>query len=164
MPSVEHLKGLRRSVASAARILVCSITGDNLHAGVLLQPRCEGNSTALRQEVHRMMLVAVDQDGSVGAALAEGKIVDGEDTGRRGRRDGDRAGEAQQGVWTSGHGLALALTRSSFTAKRQAQRLQGGSQVEGELGRWGEQARQGLGEGLGGAGHIETAPPPHVQQ
>ena len=111
-----------------------------------------------------MMGVAVDQNGAIGAALAEGEIVNREDAGRRRFRDGDLASKAQQGIWTGWHGLTLALPSPRFAAKGQAELRQGGRQAAGALGSWGKQAGQGLGEGLGGAGRIATAPAPHVQQ
>ena len=67
-----------------------------------------------------MMILTVDEQRSVGAALAEGEIVDGEDTGCRSDGHGDLTGEAQQCGGAGGHRLTEALARTSFAAKRQS--------------------------------------------
>ncbi len=110
------------------------------------------------------MVLAIDEQGAVGATLAEGEIVDRQDPGWVSLGNRDCAGEAQEGIRAGWHRLAVALTRARFTAKCQAQVLQHRGQAKRTLSRRGDQVGQGFGEGLGSARRIETTPASHVQQ
>ncbi len=75
------------------------------------------------------MIVTVDEQGAIPAALAESEIVDCQHTWSGGLRQADLTSQTQQGGRTGRHGLMLALASTSFAAERECQVLQGSSQA-----------------------------------
>lgn len=75
---IRHVDRLGCCLACAVGKRPTSIPTDHLHllAVVLLQPPGEGGGVSVWRHIDDAMLVEIHQDRAVGAAAAEGKVVD----------------------------------------------------------------------------------------
>ena len=75
---VGDLSRLWCSFRDGARIFGRAVTGDDLHAGMLLKPGRNRFGGAVGQQIDRPMGLVVDQDGAVHATTTQREIVDAE--------------------------------------------------------------------------------------
>src|ERR671920_1754779 len=79
MPSIRDLDRPRRPERDTAGVLARAITGDDADAAVVLKPVGQRRGAPVRQQVDDAMPLQVDENGSVGLALAQRPVVDTQD-------------------------------------------------------------------------------------
>ena len=160
MPAVRDLHRRWGPLPHAIGISPGPVASDDLHAGMLTQPRGQGLGLAVGQQVDNRVALQVDQDGAVAVATAPGPIVDGNHPRRIARHVviAGLAGQTQQRVGTHGHGQPRGQALAGLAAKRQTEAALQDAQALGSP-RGGRAAGQAFGEGLAGTGGIEAAKP-----
>ena len=76
VPAISDLDGLRSAVAGTLGVGAGAIARDDLHSGVIPQPGREGLGLSIRQQVHHLVPLEVDQDRPVAMTAAPSPIVD----------------------------------------------------------------------------------------
>lgn len=128
---VGDLDSRRCPLVSAIGVRLRPITGDDLHAGMLLEPVGQGLGGAIGEERHRPVALQINQDCAIGLAFPHGEIVDAEDRGTDEGRDWEPAEHAQEGATTDGHAQATAEPYARCPAQGDGD---GGQPVEEALG------------------------------
>ena len=119
---VGHLDRLRSAGANAVGIGAGPVAGDDLDAGMRLQPGGDGLGTAVGQQVDRPVgTLQIDDNGAVAPAAAPGPVIDADDARRRRRFDRNGPDQTQQGVAADRHGEQARQAGSQFTARAQRQ-------------------------------------------
>lgn len=77
--SIGNVQRVRSALTCTVGICTCTIAANNFDAGMIPQPLGQRLSGAIGQEVNRALQFAINQDGAVGMAFAECKIVDADD-------------------------------------------------------------------------------------
>ena len=93
VPPVRDLHRIRRTLRGSLRVGFGSVAGDDLDAGVLLEPLGERGGLTPREKGYGSMALLVDEDGAVGVSSPDGPVVDAEYP--RGRRLGERCSTSQ---------------------------------------------------------------------
>lgn len=78
VPTVRDFHGIRRCLFDRASVGRGPVATDDLGAWMLAQPSGEGLGGTVGQNIHDSTGLHVNEDGSVGAAPAEGELVDAE--------------------------------------------------------------------------------------
>ena len=69
MPAIRHLNRIRSTGPHAVGIVAGPIPGDDLDAGMRLQPRLDSLRPAVTQQINRLVLILqIDDDGAVASA------------------------------------------------------------------------------------------------
>jgi hypothetical protein len=76
VPPICYLFGSRCSSSRAFGIDPSSVSTDNFHTRMLLQPPGKGSNGAFGQDCHRTPLLQIAQDRAVPDTAAPGKIID----------------------------------------------------------------------------------------
>ena len=95
--------GVGRPVPRPLGVGAGAVAGDDLDAGMRLQPGGEALAGAIGQQVDRAVALEVDQDRAVGQPLVDRPVVDAEHGRRRQLGLGGAADQAQQGVGADRH-------------------------------------------------------------
>src|SRR6266498_3776855 len=117
MEAIGNLHCLRSSCADGTRILRGAVAGHDLHAGALLEPCCSSFGASVGKEVDNLVTLAVGENSAKDLALAEGKVIDAKDAGRRTSGRDSRVSAPEQGVTTHRHGTPHTLTCACFSAE-----------------------------------------------
>jgi len=162
METIGDLRGLRRTRCGASGIVLGTVAGNNFDAWMSVQPRRDGLSSTLWQEIHRPTAFEIDQDGSIHPALAEGKIIDPQDPGRglRGRRGAVE--NAQDRIATEGHPQAGSHPGAGFAARLAPEDTDRRGQPPSALRVAGGERGQAFGKGLARTREGGTAEPPDL--
>jgi hypothetical protein len=81
------------------------VAGDDLDAGMRLQPRLDSFGPAITQQIDwSVLILQIDADGAVASAPPPGPVVDADDARGRRYRNGSHPDQAQQGVAADRHG------------------------------------------------------------
>ena len=75
MPAIGYLLGFRERLVDSFDVGLVAVTGDNLDAGVFVEPAAHGRDGAVGQDVYGPTTFEVHKDSSVAVATPEGKIV-----------------------------------------------------------------------------------------
>jgi hypothetical protein len=162
--AIRHLRGLGCARTDGARILVRAVPCDHCEVGEGAQPGSDDLGGALGQEIDRSTALQVNDEGAVGAALAQGEVVDPDDRGQWGVLCGWHcAQQPQEGVPTGGHLQVGGKPRTSRAPGNTADGTQGLGQAWGTPSPQGRQLREALGEGTLGAGRRVTPEAAHPQ-
>jgi hypothetical protein len=121
MEAVGNLHRIGGTPCSAISILGCAITANHLNAGMVFEPLLQNRRRSFRQEVARLMLVEIHEDGAVELAFTERKVVHAQVTRSGAIRRWGASHQAQEGIRTDGHPLPLCSTGTRFAADIQAQ-------------------------------------------
>lgn len=118
-PAVGHLDRVRRALADAVSIGTRTVAGDDLGPGMPTKPCCEGLGLAVRQEVHNLVTLQVDEDGALAVCSSPGAIIHPKKLQCRRQCLGDHrfGGHAQQRVRIGRDGKPLCQPRGGLTAK-----------------------------------------------
>jgi hypothetical protein len=132
MPPVGDLNGVRSALADPVGIGAGTIAGDNLNAGMILQPGRDRCGLAIGQKIDHCVGLEVDDDGAVSATSLPRPVVDAENSrcGCR-RRARPRRCQAQQRVGACGHRDPCGQARSGFAAECKAKMMVQFSQPSG---------------------------------
>lgn len=65
VPASGHLNCVRRTLPDAVGIGTRPVPRDDLDPGVLAKPRCEGFGLAIRQQVHDLVALEIDESGVI---------------------------------------------------------------------------------------------------
>ena len=161
VPAVRHLDRVRRALAHAVRVGASPVARDDLDPGMLTKPTGQGVGLPVRQQVHDLVALQVDQGRPVAVAPAPGPVIDGEDARRR-RGPTVIAGLAshpQQRVGADRHGQPLGQAPARLAAERMGKMTLQVAQPPSPA-RSHRRTDQALGEGLAGAGWGEAAKTP----
>jgi hypothetical protein len=114
MKPIGDLGGRWRPLYGTSGIILGPVAGDDGDPWMGAQPRRDGLGGALREEFHGPTSFEIHQDGPINPTLAEGKIIDPEDPGRRpcGPRGGTE--NPQDGIATERHAQAAGHARPGF--------------------------------------------------
>jgi hypothetical protein len=80
VPTIGDLDGARGTLTNAIGIGASTITSDDLNAGPITQPRGDGRSLAIGQEINHLVRLEVDQHRAVATTASPCPIIDAEDT------------------------------------------------------------------------------------
>jgi hypothetical protein len=102
MPAV----GARRALARAIRTGAGPVSGDERYARVLPQPMAQDLGLAIRQEIHHLIALQIDEDAAVLVAAPPHLVIHPEHAGRRAGfwRQVLPTGHAEQRVGADGDG------------------------------------------------------------
>ena len=119
MPAIGYLDRFRRALPDPVRVGTGAVACDDLDAGMLAQPISKGFGLPIRQQVHDLVTLEVDEDGAVATPTPPGPIIYAENLRRwRRRLRHDRFGcHAQQRVGAGRDGKSFRQPRSSLTAE-----------------------------------------------
>lgn len=92
--AVGDLERRGRADGRGAGILGRAVARDDLDARMATQPRGDGRSRAVGQEVDRAPAIQVDQDRAIGSAFADGPVVKTNDPRWIGGRQREAVDEA----------------------------------------------------------------------
>ena len=98
MPTVGDLLGLRRALPGATCICASPVAGDDLDAGMVLEPGGECTHLAIGQQIHDVVRLQVDEYSLVSLPAPPGPIIHPENTWNLELRDSFRSHDAQNGV------------------------------------------------------------------
>jgi hypothetical protein len=157
VPAVRDLKRLRRPFGGGLGVGRPAVAGDDLDAGVFLQPRRQRGAVPAHQDVEDAAALQVDEDGAVALALADGPVIDADVAGRRGGLIGGGLDAAQQGVRAGRHVQALGEAGAWLTTEGEADGAVGVGQPGGCAGVGVEQLREALAEDGPRATGVEAA-------
>jgi hypothetical protein len=115
VPAVGHLDRVRGTPAGPVGVGTGTITGDDLHPRVRLEPDGERGGRALGQQIDDRMSFLVDQDRPVRAASLAGPVVDAEHANRRHFWERQAAHQPQERCATDGATQGAAQARSWST-------------------------------------------------
>ena len=93
VPTVRHLRGMRRTPAHGTGVHAVTIAADHLNAGVLPEPANERIGRWIFQQVDRSPFVDIDKNGPVPATTPHGELVNAKRFWRADRRHGQCANE-----------------------------------------------------------------------
>jgi hypothetical protein len=147
------------------------VAGDDLDAGMRLQPRLDSFGPAITQQIDwSVLILQIDADGAVASAPPPGPVVDADDARGRRYRNGSHPDQAQQGVAADRHGKPARQAGAGLTAGMQSDAALRLSEAngppdprQGHLRQaFGEDAARALGTGAAKATDlkIEMADPP----
>jgi hypothetical protein len=108
MEAVSNLDRVGRTLCGAFGKRASTITRDNRHTRMGLQPGREGRGTGIGKQLKWPPGTEVNQDGFEIQAFAIGPLVHAEERGRHRFSQSCAADQAQDGGWTHGHALALS--------------------------------------------------------
>jgi hypothetical protein len=120
---VGDLDCLRSPGPNAVGIGAGPVTGDDLDAGMRLQPGGDRLGLAIGQEVDGAIgALQIHDQGAVALATAPGPVIDTDDARRRCRFNRDSPDQAQQGVAADRHGEQARQAGAQLTPCAQCQR------------------------------------------
>jgi hypothetical protein len=121
MPAIGNLDCFRSTSPNTIGIVAGPIPGDDLDAGMRLQPRLDSLGLAVMQQIDRsVFILQIDDDGALASAPPPGPVVDADDARGRCHRNGSRPDQAQQGVATDRHGKPARQAGAGLTAGMQS--------------------------------------------
>jgi hypothetical protein len=112
MPAIGHLNGLRGSMPTSVSVSPSTISRDDHHARMGLEPVENRACLAVRQQIDDLVVREIDQDGAVALAFAVRPVVQPQNRWRRtgwGRR---AQNQPQKRVWADRDGQATGQTCS----------------------------------------------------
>ncbi len=86
MKAVGDLFGLRRPQSRSCGVVAAPIAADEPHLGMLLQPQGKDQLRAVGQQINNATSFQVEEDGPIGAATPEGKVIHAQHAHWRHRR------------------------------------------------------------------------------
>ena len=104
MPPIADLDGIRSAGSDAVGIAAGAITGNDLSAGMILQPGRDRVTLAVGQQVDRPVALQIDDDRAVALAPPPGPVIDADDARRRCWFNRHGPDQAQQRVAADRHG------------------------------------------------------------
>jgi hypothetical protein len=120
MPPIRNLNRIRSTGPHAVGIVAGAIVGDDLDAGMRLQPRLDSLGFAVTQQIDRsVFILQIDDDGAVASAPPPCPVVDADDAWGRRYRNGSHPDQAQQGVAADRHGKPARQAGAGLTAGMQ---------------------------------------------
>jgi hypothetical protein len=162
MKAIGNLRGLRRTLGGASGIVLGPVASNDFDAWMVAQPRRDGLGSTFWQEIRRPTAFEINEDSPIDPALAEGKIIDPQDS-RRGRRGRWGAGEnAQDRIATEGHPQAGGHPRAGFAARLAPEDADRCGQPPSALRVAGGKRGQAFGKGLARTRGGGTAEPPDL--
>lgn len=75
MKPVCNLPGLGSLSSGRLGIFAGTVTTDQAQVRVALQPRLDGGTASIREEIHHLVGLQIDDHGSIGHTITKGKIV-----------------------------------------------------------------------------------------
>jgi hypothetical protein len=150
-------------LARAIRIGSAPVARDDLHARMLLEPRCQDVRGSFFDQVDHAALFEIDQNRPVGLAALACPIIDTKNAGRFRPRQGSGVEEAENRGAASDQTTSIGQTRPSAASRGKAEILQASSLRLSPSGRGGCEPREALGEDLPSAPAVETAEASHGQ-
>ena len=121
MPPIGNLDRIRSTGPHAVGIVAGPIAGDDLDAGMRLQPRLDSLGLAVPQQIDRpVFILQIDDDGAVASAATPCPVVDADDARGRRYRHGSHPDQAQQGVAADRHGKPARQAGAGLTAGMQS--------------------------------------------
>ena len=76
MPAVRHLDRLRRALANPVGIGTGTVSRNDLDSRMLTKPLGQRLGLTVRQQVHNLVALEVDEDSPVAASSSPGPIID----------------------------------------------------------------------------------------
>ena len=116
------------------------------------QPRGDGQSRAVGQQVDGASSLQVDDEGAVGLSLADGPVVDADRSRWVSLRQREAMQEAQHRIGAGPHSQVTGQTCTGLRARCKADPGLGLREAARPSGSWGYQPWQRLGEGAAVAG------------
>jgi hypothetical protein len=121
MLPIGNLDRIRSTGPHAVGIVAGPIPGDDLDAGMRLQPRLDSFGLAVTQQIDRsVFILQIDDDGAVASAATPCPVVDADDARGRRYRNGSRPDQAQQRVAADRHGKPACQAGAGLTAGMQS--------------------------------------------
>jgi len=124
MPTVRYLPGVWRTERGATGIDVATVSADDLHTGVILQPYCPAFGGAVGQQVDGAMTLQVNDQGAVTFALAVSPVVHANHTRRCACWHTGAAQQSQKRVWAGPHPQRISQSRAAFAPCGQRDKVQ----------------------------------------
>jgi len=147
MPPIRNLNRIRSTGPHAVGIVAGAIAGDDLDAGMRLQPRLDSLGLAVTQQIDRpVSILQIDDDGAVASTPPPGPVVDADDARGRYYRNGSNPDQAQQGVAADRHGKPARQAGAGLTAGMQSDAALRLSEANGPSNSWQGHLRQAFGE------------------
>ena len=121
MPAIGNLDRIRSTGPHAVGMAAGPIAGDDLDAGMRLQPRLDSLSLAVTQQINRSVLILqIDDNGAIASTTTPCPVINADDARGRRFRDRNRPDQAQQGVAADRHGKPACQAGAGFTAGMQS--------------------------------------------
>jgi hypothetical protein len=136
MPPIRDLHRSRRALARSLGVGAATVAGDNLDAGMLAQPGCDGLAAAFGQEINDAPTLQVADDGAVALAAAPSPFIDADYPRRRVGFQLSGPDQPQQRVAADRHGQPLCQARSGFAAQGKADVALDAAQARGSACPW----------------------------
>lgn len=118
VPAISNLLRARRTGCGALRVTTRPITSDDLNARTGRQPLGEAGGGSFAQQINRLVLLHVAQDGAVPHSPPDRPIVYSQHTRCTLERERRLPDASQQRIRTGRHAQALGEACSAFAAAR----------------------------------------------
>ncbi len=156
--AVGNLDRLRSAGPDTVGIGAGPVAGDDLDAGVCLQPGGDGLRLAIGQPINWPVgTLQIHDQGAVAPAPTPGPVIDADDARRRRRLNRDRPDQAQQGVAADRHGEQARQAGAQLTPCAQGQGTLDLGKADGAPLPEGCRRRQALGEDPARAAGVRAA-------
>jgi hypothetical protein len=76
VPTIGHLNGVGSALGGPVGVKASTISADDLNPRMCLEPGRQSRSAALRQQIHEVVLLQIDQDRAIGLAFVFRPIID----------------------------------------------------------------------------------------
>ncbi len=162
VPAVGHLDRLRRALADPVGIGAGTVTRDDLDPGMLTKPLRQRLGLTVRQQVHDLVALEVDEDGAVAMPTPPGPIIDAENLRRwrRGLRHDGSGCHTEQRVRAGRDGKPLSQPSRGLAAKcKRDVTLEITEPSRSACRHWRDRT-QPLSEGLSGTCGVQAPEPP----
>ena len=117
---VGNLDRLRSAGTNAVGKGTGPVAGDDLDAGMILQPGGDGLGTAVGQQLDRPVgTLEINDNGAVAPAAAPGPVTDTDDARRQRRFDRNGPDQTQQGVAADRHGEPIRQAGARLPSRMQ---------------------------------------------
>ena len=147
MPAIRNLNRFRSTSPHAVGIVAGAIAGDDLDAGMRLQPRLDSLGLAVTQQIDRsIFILQIDDDGAVASAATPCPVVDADNARGRRYRNGSRPDQAQQGVAADRHGQPVRQAGAGFAAGMKSDAALRLGKADGPSNPWQGHLRQAFSE------------------
>jgi hypothetical protein len=163
MKAVSYLDCSGCALPSSFSVLSAPITADDGNAGMAPQPGGKGSCAAVGQQVNHLMSLQVHEHAAVGAATAEGEVIDTQYPWRRPTPKRKGVQMAQHRITRDQNAEVAQQTGARFTAERESdvRKPRVESRGPSPVGR--DHTWQAFGEYLALTGEIVTEEPPNVE-